>query len=282
MKKETKNINSYIKAKWNAHRNFIILSCCLITAAFIFDSCDQSISTNVLDNCNNSNNSSESDNNSSFFDIIKGIVSIVIDILIVSTALFTYYQTGKHKRISSFESILTQMLNTQRHIFEVVDKINNESAFHVFFQKFKTEQTNKSGLTSSDINQFYNDTIVNPTFYDSYPKFCNSFKFLYHEIEYVRKAGDNSSLKPEEQREYALIIQAQLTIEELFCFLINRIAHEKEHPQKKYKEFNDFLCEVDFFEDLCINKLTKESMLKIEKNILERYLKEEHINDMKS
>lgn len=163
---------------------------------------------------------------------------------------------------TEFDNLFVHLLQTQRELYrktnpdiffklhnyviitikelgEVVDQTCFRKTNSILYARF-FRQNKKSEFTNKDINNLK-----------------NYFKHLYHIVSYVDKSrcfGDDC----EEKDRYMGLIQAQMSIDELFCYMINvmdyyyrvdgKIASkEKEGIEKAYI---NILFKCHFFEDL--------------------------------
>ena len=172
------------------------------------------------------------------------------------------------RKSTSFDAIFTQLISTlqsfmnhatlqktninkkvirQRDV-EVCYKPNESLSYHEEYNTFlcfcsiykaysKKEHGKK--LTQEDINYIWN-TYTDSLIYKS--NFLNCFKCMYHIVFTVHK----SQLSEEDKKRYIGIIQSQLNLDILFCYLINLII-ARNGAQGYYCSL---LKKYDFFKDL--------------------------------
>lgn len=155
-------------------------------------------------------------------------------------------------RRASFDATFTQIFaqhNTLRA--RVISHSNSFWCEKNVFTRCKEEFAQKGNQTVLEFWKHFNEKVIkNEVSVD----FKNFFKYIYHEVTTVtdqeKKVLDNYTKK-----KYIDLIQAQMNNDELFCYLINQIAHYDEHAKnKKVKKYADKLKKYDFFKELCESK----------------------------
>lgn len=155
-------------------------------------------------------------------------------------------------RRASFDATFTQIFaqhNTLRA--RVISHNNSFWCKKNVFTRCKEEFAQKGNQTVLEFWKHFNEKVIkNEVSVD----FKNFFKYIYHEVTTVtdqeKKVLDNYTKK-----KYIQLIQAQMNNDELFCYLINQIAHYDEHAtNEKVKEYADKLKKYDFFKELCESK----------------------------
>lgn len=118
--------------------------------------------------------------------------------------------------------------------------INELTTFELFSKYFKYRFSNDENADVDSIWTDYCSCLLHVnTFY-------NSFKSLFCILNLIRTNGYLSdSLK----KEYLSVVQAQLSLDELFCYLINQMYYYKDNGMEK-EDYPKFLREYDFFIDL--------------------------------
>lgn len=155
-------------------------------------------------------------------------------------------------RRASFDATFTQIFaqhNTLRA--RVISHSNSFWCEKNVFTRCKEEFAQKGNQTVLEFWKHFNEKVIkNEVSVD----FKNFFKYIYHEVTTVtdqeKKVLDNYTKK-----KYIQLIQAQMNNDELFCYLINQIAHYDEHAtNEKVKKYADKLKKYDFFKELCESK----------------------------
>lgn len=197
-----------------------------------------------------------------FWSMISAIATSAAAIL----AYCAYRQSVRMRKFSSFDSLFTQLLsNMQIFInssylqttrmerggapmfnFLKNNKINiscynkNRNTFLNFCSIYKKYANNNSHmLDENKINQLwqsYTNSLVNQSC------FLNCFKYFYHMVTAVI----DSPLDEEYKKKYIGIIQSQLNLDILFCYLINLIAVY----QGKEAVYCSKLKQYEFFKNL--------------------------------
>ena len=150
------------------------------------------------------------------------------------------------------------------------------------FTRCKEEFAQKGNQTVWDFWKYFNEKVIkNEVSVD----FKNFFKYIYHEVTTVtdqeKKVLDNYTKK-----KYIDLIQAQMNNDELFCYLINQIAHYDEHAtNEKVKEYANKLREYDFFNELYKSNNYKDLIYRMYKEYhafetMCKFIKEENIKDI--
>lgn len=205
----------------------------------------------------------------------SNIISAVFTAIAAVIALFAYLQSIKTRMNSSFDAIFTQLLASLHSFFytDYVKKtrlkqgnivsvgnisIGIDPDLNVFlnFCTFYQTYFKRKGDTFSvqEISQIWK-AYSNALLYES--DFLICFKYLYHTIDTVSKF----SLDEKTKRQYIGIIQSQLNLDVLFCYLINQIvmADDKEneftHTLKDYDFFKDLYEDGDRYKTLAINSI---------------------------
>lgn len=178
-------------------------------------------------------------------------------------ALLAYIQSNKMRRLTSFDAVFTQLI-ANFHLFIndktvsepkyiqsddciINDKVNVFLAFCQTYDKFYREE-NKV-FNEIEIIQLWNRFTSS---LQCKSNFLNCFKYVYHIVKVVLE----SPLKEKEKSQYIGIIQSQLNLDILFCYLINQIVanHGREtdysEKLKKYKFFKNLEDDHDGYEKL--------------------------------
>lgn len=201
------------------------------------------------------------------YNIIDSIIVLILGInwnmitalstvLAAILAYCAYRHSKKMRQQSSFDAVFTQLLSNLQNV------INNPFLICTQIRK----DCNKSDTLCEDLDVFMNFcniykssaeskayqkfdeneiVVLWSTFTDSLEhksKFLNCFKYIYHMVNEVL----NSTLDEPAKQRYIGIIQAQLNIDVLFCYLINQIAASQ--------GFDSFYCQqlkkYDFFKNI--------------------------------
>lgn len=182
--------------------------------------------------------------------------------LAAACALWAYIQSNKMRKLTSFDAVFTQLI-ANLHLF-----INNETvlepkyiqpdnsitsgkinAFLAFSQRYKKSREGNKMFDESEIIELWN-TFTDSLQYKSI--FLNCFKYIYHMVEVVLE----SPLSEKEKSQYIGIIQSQLNLDILFCYLINQIVVNRgsktnySEKLKKYKFFKNLNDDHDGYERL--------------------------------
>lgn len=209
------------------------------------------------------------------FGISSDIISAAFTAFAALIAFFAYRQSIKTRKNSSFDAIFTQLLASLHNSFynDSVKKtrlkqrnavsVGNISIginpnlnvflnFCIFYRKYFEEK--ERTLLPSEIPMVWK-AYSNALLYES--DFLICFKYLYHIIDNVSKF----ELKEDTKRQYIGIIQSQLNLDVLFCYLINQIVmaegkeNEFTHNLKVYEFFKDLYADKDRYKTLAIDSI---------------------------
>ena len=122
------------------------------------------------------------------------------------------------------------------------------------FTRCKKEFAQKGNQTVFDFWEHFNKKVIkNKVSVD----FKNFFKYIYHEVTFVANQADEV-LNEKAKEQYIQLVQAQMNNDELFCYLINQIAHynkaNKNSSREECRRVEDFaetLKKYDFFREIC-------------------------------
>lgn len=189
-------------------------------------------------------------------NIIFEIIALIATVGAVIAAVYAAVR-------SSFDSLFSQLVSSQRGMLSkpslrlsravpVVPRIpyRGRSVFYMsgtvydgFEMYLKFEPKVPKGTSQlSELWLNYNRLVGN-----SYPDFANSFKYIYHEVTTIQGRFFMCS---KHKREYVKIVQAQMNLNELLCYLFNLIEYEERHTDSTY---SGLLKKYDFFSDLYDN-----------------------------
>lgn len=172
-------------------------------------------------------------------------------------ALMAYFQSCKMSKLSSFNSVFAQILanfrsyltdeNVMRtQIIKLQDihgkirqtSTENESSYQSFCQKY-IDRTGRKKQEVNDIRRIWTEYCMSLVYRAN---FLNTFKYIYYVVDLVVK----SPLAEDDKRRYVKIVQAQLNMDVLFCYLINLICTYRE----KGNPYIDILKKYEFFKSL--------------------------------
>lgn len=194
-------------------------------------------------------------------------------------AILAYRQSIEMRKHSSFDAVFTQLLGslqsfinnkslqetkfkqnwwmTQLRFLQYLVIYNRHyDVFLNFCNIYKRYSNSKvpAKLDENEIGQLWN-SYSSSLVYKS--KFFNCFKYLYHIINLVIK----SPLDEKQKEKYIGIIQAQLNLDILFCYLINLIATNRGFNTtyctrlKKYRFFKNLFEDYDGYGKLAKNSI---------------------------
>ena len=206
---------------------------------------------------------------------------IVAHIATVAAVIAAFYAAVR----SSFDSLFSQLVSSQRGMFSkpslclnrtvpVVPRIpyRGSSALYVYgtvYDGFELYLNSKPKVPKgrSGLSALWKD--YNMLVGSSYPDFANSFKYIYHEVTTIQERFFMCS---KHKREYVKIVQAQMNLNELLCYLFNLIEYEERHTDSTYSRL---LKKYDFFSDLYDNVKYKAILEEhIQIPVLAKYLNE--------
>ena len=193
------------------------------------------------------------------------IIDVITAILTAMTVLFAfmaYRQSIEARRNSSFDAIFTQLLASFQGLFsnDIVKKtrfkqvrliviggesvsvkvMESQNVFLNFCNVYRyCYERKEKQFTVGEICKIWKD-FSNALVYES--DFLICFKYVYHTIETI----SSSELKDLDKKQYIGIVQAQLNLDVLFCYLINQIAV----TNGKGNDFTKFLRSHNFFKNL--------------------------------
>lgn len=204
-----------------------------------------------------------------FWDVITSISTL----LAVVAAFMAYCQSRRTRQQASFDAVFAQLLNgllsfvnnpvlqktclnkpanitgvnqygakMSGYIKEALVETNGKyNAYIGFCQLYKSVSSKNCDrcFTMGDIKRIW-DMYSEGLIYKAV--FQNCFKYIYHMIDTVV----NSSLDKEDKVRYVGIIQAQLNLDMLFCYLVNQIVMNGGLES----EFTKILRDYDFFKNL--------------------------------
>ena len=205
---------------------------------------------------------------------INTIANLITAIATVIAAIYAYHaykHSIKMRKSTSFDAIFTQLIsNLQGYMnhatlqktninkkairqgdVEVCYKSNESLSYHEEYNTFlcfcsiykaysKKEHGKK--LTQEDINYIWN-TYTDSLTYKS--NFLNCFKYMYHIVFIVNE----SQLSEEDKKRYIGIIQSQLNLDILFCYLINLIVARNGAQGYYCSVLKEYYFFKDLFED---------------------------------
>lgn len=157
-------------------------------------------------------------------------------------AILAYRQSIEMRKHSSFDAVFTQLLGglqdliNKKVLQETKFKQNLQNIQPSFFQHLQKYDSNNdvflnfciiyesysqskipSKLDENEIKQLWN-SYSNSLIHKS--NFYNCFKYIYHIVNLVME----SPLDNEQKKKYVGIVQAQLNLDILFCYLINQVV----------------------------------------------------------
>ena len=206
-------------------------------------------------------------------------VTAVSTLMAAVFALMSYRQSIKMRRHASFDAIFSQLLInlqgfinnpllqstnmdkkklvgrsitniTEIDVFVLLSK-NERNSFWNFCDIYKRYSTwrNPFKLDENEIEQLWR-TYTNSLTYES--NYLNCFKYIYHMVNVVVE----SPLDEKKKSQYIGIIQAQLNLDVLFCYLINQIAASRGYNSsyiqilKKYGFFSNLFKDYDGYDKI--------------------------------
>lgn len=210
---------------------------------------------------------------------ISSVVTALATAAAAAFAFCAYLQSRKMRKYSSFDAIFTQLMsNIQSFINHPSLQItemktkgascynDTHNSFLSFCLFYKSCTNNgKKMLDEVEIGRIwrsYTDNLV----YQS--NFLNCFKYFYHLVDTV----NDSPLDEDAKRKYIGIVQSQLNLDILFCYLVNLIAvyHRQE------TNYDSILRRYDFFKNLFEDYDGYGNLIErtIPDNLVKRYQKE--------
>lgn len=188
-------------------------------------------------------------------------------------AFKAYLHSKEMKAQSSFDMVFSQTLASfrsyqidSRLLKTKIKGINGQtsmipdSTFLLFCQKFQKETTVDNAVkmqTVNDIKRIWSNYCVSLVYRAN---FLNTFKYIYYIVDLV----DNSPLDKDMKQRYVKIVQAQLNLDILFCYLINLIcAHNgdtNEHIMRlrKYDFFKNIFVDDERYKPLIVDSIPYE------------------------
>lgn len=217
----------------------------IVIASIAFFFCKTSSGLSILDSLKSWN-----------WELISSVVTAIATAAAAVFAFCAYLQSREMRKHSSFDAIFTQLLSNMQSFInnpsiQVTDtkekdtlcdneKYNSFLNFCLFYKKRTND--GKELLDENKIEQLwrsYTDNLV----YQS--NFLNCFKYFYHIVDTVI----DSPLDENDKRKYIGIVQAQLNLDILFCYLVNLIAAY--HGQEE--KYSGVLKQYNFFKNLFDN-----------------------------
>lgn len=186
-----------------------------------------------------------------FGDYVGGVVGTIVAIYGAVYIYKTYRQQEILSTIQQFENNFFQLLNQQRDIIKTLNgKIGKRSYSGYGFikaihEELKVPMDDPEIMTLSGnnlrykINDFYTDLFNEHT-----SQLGHYLRHLYHILKYI----DISYIEEKKKKEYADILQAQMTTDELYLLALNGVS---EFGWKKAKPLID---KYSLLENLAIEK----------------------------
>lgn len=161
-----------------------------------------------------------------------------------------YEESLKARKSNTFQSMFTTLISEQMKFFDAVPEnkklfFQRKNAFKDFVdyltsrQKLIVELHSRTGIEG--IWDDYCNKLAEPA------KFIRCFKYVYNEIDTIIKNNPDHDC----DLYYSNLIQAGMTKDELFCYLINFLVSAKVDNKDEHKRIQDFMKKNDFFKDLC-------------------------------
>lgn len=188
--------------------------------------------------------------NNNLHDYLNVLGTLILALM----AAFAFRESLKMRERSSFNSIFTQLLSNHVAIFKDVAESNPISSstkiktnvfanFYDYYIRIRTRPMDADGL--KDLWKKYCDKEIPDGI-----KFSHAFKYVFHEVKTVYdEYPDDDPMR----EHYIKIIQANMSQDELFCYLINLLQHylnSEGDEKKETKEYLEKLKKSKFFEDL--------------------------------
>ena len=186
-----------------------------------------------------------------FGDYVGGVIGTIVAIYGAVFIYKTYRQQENLSTIQQFENNFFQLLNQQRDIIKTLNgKIGKRSYSGYGFikaihEELKVPMDDPEIMTLSGnnlrykINDFYTDLFNEHT-----SQLGHYLRHLYHILKYI----DISYIEEKKKKEYADILQAQMTTDELYLLALNGVS---EFGWKKAKPLID---KYSLLENLAIEK----------------------------
>lgn len=179
------------------------------------------------------------------------MVTAISTLIAAYLAYKAYNNSVRMRRQASFDSVFSQLLvNYRSYQLDkrlLTTKVKKEddslkyvpdSTFHYFCTIYEKE-SERNMQTLEGITRIWSN-YSNSLVYRA--NFLNTFKYIYYVVDLVA----NSPLDEKMKRRYVKIVQSQLNMDILFCYLINLICMSR-------GEVNDYiytLRKYDFFKDI--------------------------------
>lgn len=169
-------------------------------------------------------------------------------------AYIAYKESLKSRKENTFNAMFTTLIAKQLEMFNGVPKnnklfIQKTNPFKDFVYYFDSRLKMKPYCCIADITRIWNDYYTKKLSAPTH--FSRCFKYVYNEINTIRK----ENMDKDKNRYYCELIQASMTKDELFCYLINLLVFFNRSPDalknNEYNELQTFIKDNLFFEDLC-------------------------------
>ena len=241
-------IDFFAKA-WDVIRIIILFVITVVVVVFLV----VILSNIFLFSCNHLTTYFYQDGNSGIVNLcnLDDYLNVLGTFFLALMATFAFWESLKMRRRSSFNAIFTQLLSNHVAIFKDVAESNPISSstkiktnvFAGFYEDYKVSRTlPMNGEKLQELWKHYCDNIPDSI------KFSHAFKYVFHEAKTVY---DEYRTTDPMRKQYIKIIQANMSQDELFCYLINLLQHYfKSEEKEEIKQYFENLKESNFFEDL--------------------------------
>lgn len=185
-------------------------------------------------------------------------------------AFIAYLNSKEMKEQSSFDIVFAQilanfrsyqtdsrLLSTKQYGTDGETKTIQDSTFWSFCEKYQDETTENNVAIMQTVNSIKNIWADYSKSLVYRANFLNTFKYIYYIVDLV----DSSPLDQDMKRKYVKIVQSQLNMDILFCYLINLIsAHNGEsngHIKRlqKYEFFKNIFKDNERYKPLIVGTI---------------------------
>lgn len=172
--------------------------------------------------------------------------------------LYTFHIQNKQNQKENFCDQLHSYLGIQRDLYK---KTENNLFFYMHWfigevlNKFTADELNREIIadTYEKFYELYSEDKRCPVQYSKKDMndLRNYFKFLFHIVSFVNDA-DEQIISDAEKIKYIMMIQAQMSNDELYCYMINVLDYyyRVDAAQKDDKAYIFILDKYDFFKDI--------------------------------